>query len=238
MIRVSQASLLAVGVVVATGCDVVVGVRPFDEYCLLDPGVEMGECSLVRQCGCAAGETCGLLMDVPSCGPSGASPVNGSCVHSDGCAAGTVCVGPADAVNGHCVPHCSSDADCASVGPHSECNPSMSLPDAVGYCTVECVPGTADVCQGDVACSGFGPHTSCLQLGDGAVDDPCGAGLRCQRDLRCMLVPSLSELRCRPSCGPGFAACPAGEACYFIQEEPPSLEQAGRDEWGACIPPP
>lgn len=160
--------------------------RPDATGCVAELG---GECNLVTQCGCAAGQRCVLGGDAEECVPDGTLPEGASCAYSDECSAGKMCL-PGFDDEPVCMQFCYRDADCPAGRPCL-----LPLLDGTGYMVCAppgdgCDPFTAAGCASGDGCLVVpgGPDTTyCLPAG--AVPpggdcsyDGCAVGSGCYAD--------------------------------------------------------
>ncbi|MFO0755949.1 MAG: hypothetical protein U0359_05635 [Byssovorax sp.] len=199
----------------------------------------------VPQCGCEAGEQCGINGVAVACVPEGNVPAGQQCgLPGADCGPGTVCVQTAKSAD-TCMKFCDSDADCQAPG--GLC--LLTLNDGMGgsiqgviLCTENCnpatntgcpVPGTA--CQLLKESGGFMRFlTRCGNAGAGTQASACMSSDDCAPKFGCFNTDPAdpNANACFKWCMVnGVQNCPAGTSCNALQT--PIL--VGNDEYGVCF---
>lgn len=215
-------------------------------YCQACPGVDVGECDVVSQCGCESGEMCAVLdfeTGETGCMPEGSVPRGESCNVSVGeCEPGTECLHWI--TTGICAAFCNDTSDCPNGTPCVE----WEVP-GVKMCLSGCNPadpasssGAFNACAAGQSC-GFWvevPDSSvCIEpyvsAPEGAIcydEDTCGPGLTC--------VGVDSAGVCEPWCELGNDDCRTGERCvqhpFFLSQLATPLVVGGTP-FGTCLAP-
>jgi hypothetical protein len=197
------------------------------------PTVVGATCDAVKQCGCAAGKSCGVLAVNGTsaqlgCMNLGTIPTNGACT-ADTCVAGNTCVGSlcrtfcgkdADCgLNGHCVTAVTDDANAQPITGLSACFSGCAVDSdcATGCCRpLASAPGAGNLClTADACCAQTG--ASCATNGD-----CCGFA---QSEAVCVTEAAGGAI-CRASCTTGSdcqSGCCApltggGNACFAASQ--------------------
>jgi hypothetical protein len=187
-----------------------------------------GPCHLSRQCGCAGGERCVVVVEsdrfVERCTPAGSAAAGTACVMSaDDCVAGSQCLAPFGQFA--CERFCSGPSDC----PGTACHGGAFAGTLYGFCEPPvgaCVPVTNFGCGAEQACrviAASSLRTYCGSAGPGGEDAEClTAG--CQGGFACHLL-DVSNIRCRRYCLLSSPSCTTGSC----------LDVYGNGSVGLCL---
>jgi hypothetical protein len=188
-----------------------------------------GECDLVRQTGCKAGDKCvpatpdaNSSMLFGACVANGSVPEGSQCVSmltepitNDNCVAGTVCENALSPTS-HCRRLCAVDSTCPG---GQACASIYGLNAPFGECLPTCTPFGTD-CPSGSDCSldfldfgaplGTSQFFVCKPTGSGALLSRCMHETDCSADLFCDSL-SIEGGRCVPHCD-GAHPCPVPPA--------------------------
>jgi len=194
-------------------------------------------CDFASGCGCADGQTCGIVNARVACRPLSARPVrsHAPCGSVEDCPAAHTCT------YGVCQQQCVVAEDCPGVG--TSCSPLLESDltpiDGAGFCSTDCDPaapqaptGTREACAPGTQCSPFTDGRLCVvagSAGEGSAcveEGDCGPGLFCN-----------NHGTCQPWCEVGTDGCGAGRTCRGF-ESPLVYGTAGQPgalEVGRCV---
>lgn len=194
-------------------------------------------CKLVApQCGCSGGEMCTIDgMGGRLCVAAGNTGIGQSCMTSNDCAAGGLCVKISSTIS-TCMEFCTADSTCT--GPGGLCTimlndgSSGQIP-GVTLCSDNCDPTMNTGCP----VSGSSCHLAKESAGQMRYYTRCGGsgsgtqGAACTNDEQC--APTFGcfnsgTKKCLKYCVVNGAACPGGLTCA-------SIGVIGGTEYGACL---
>ncbi len=194
-------------------------------------------CKLVApQCGCAGGEMCMTDgMGGRVCITAGTTAIGQTCVNSNDCAPGSMCVKTATNV-AMCMEFCATDATCTAPGGlcATKLNDGSSgqVP-GVTLCSENCDPLMNTGCSvSGSACHIFKEsaglmrhYTNCSGSGTGMQGAACTNDEQCAPTFSCI---NAGTKKCLKYCKVGGVACPGGLTCA-------SIGVIGGTEYGACL---
>ena len=206
------------------------------------PACAENPCKLtVPQCGCPAGEQCGVDGVGIACTPMGNTGNGQVCTGTD-CSPGLLCVNTT-ASTSTCAKFCDSDADCT--GPGGLCiiglnDANMNVIPGVTLCTENCDPTTSIGCPvAGTSCEVVQENggqmrvlTHCIGSGAGQQGDTCVSSADCAPKFNCFNTTNPMAVKCLKNCKASAPnGCPAGTSCKFFA----TPELIGGEEYGACL---
>jgi hypothetical protein len=213
-----------------------------------------GECTLVPQTGCQAGQACDLddteLATAGTlCRNAGIGSDTSTCTTNTQCAAGYTCLGGSPTTS-QCYEFCAGDSDCLLLQ-GGLCviqivygDPPMDVP-GVKVCSKACDPLVSSGCPTAFGCHVYQEEspgtrffTHCLPSGGGGQEATCAADEDCQVNYSCVNTGlATNPIRCLKNCivdpgggvGTGCSGL-AGTACVGFTNAP----TINGNEYGVC----